>query len=700
MKIDSRDSLKEYCDYLAETAAGRHFSELSSFIHALGLADEGRSRAGPPIETDSIPQRIGPWEREHSDGEASFRRSPEAGFFEPWSNAPAIPAKSARKRVVFLGESVARGFFYEPQFTPAGVLEEMLNRHGLPGQAEVVDLAMHDMRGDFLLSLLKGAACLKPDLCVVFAGNNWACGLPPEIAEERNFKRLVAHALERDGLAGMRACISREVASYSGELVGRIQATCRELAVPLVFVLPDCNLTHWHPQESCPCPWLPREGNEAWNRCAELARTALKNGDMPGVRQQAEIMRRLDGGTASLGAFLLGRCALGEGSVQEARKHFQAARDASLGLRPYNPPTPFGVVQEAIRSSAREEGTFLVDLPKVFDARSGGTLPGHQFFLDYCHLTSQGILIAMAETAKAIRRAWKEDSGEASTGSMEGIQRPSPELEAEARMGAAIHNAHWGQPREGILSCLEAMPSSADADEALVRLLTCIARKTPSWMLPEGRELFDHARSKYLKSYIVVSWLARETNRFDHDLSEAVLEVLERRGVQRRHWLRELRCGESPNGLERSWDFLDPSLAPCGNDPDRRWMTVPEISCYYKAFSPVSKFFWVAGDSGPARILLTCRAGDRSPGEACRLVVNGRECARFTPAGEWKTFELPIEAGSRFRGTNVVEVHWPRRPVSEPSAMARKRRRRMLEGIESLDSFYPYYGEIHSMHAR
>jgi hypothetical protein len=44
-----------------------------------------------------------------------------------WANLGRIePKEAGRARVVLIGESVARGYLYDPQFTPAMALEMML----------------------------------------------------------------------------------------------------------------------------------------------------------------------------------------------------------------------------------------------------------------------------------------------------------------------------------------------------------------------------------------------------------------------------------------------------------------------------------------------------------------------------------------------------------------------------------------------
>jgi len=127
-----------------------------------------------------------------------------------------------------------------------------------------------------------------------------------------------------------------------------------------------------------------------------------------------------------------------------------------------------------------------VDLRALFSEISGSPLPGRRFFLDYCHLTSEGLRIAAAAIAAEVlpflgeaagpAPAWREilDLGA-------GLEF-SPEVEATARLGAAIHGAHRLLPLEKKGRFLEpflaeALELSPHAEGALADLIE--ARTAP-----------------------------------------------------------------------------------------------------------------------------------------------------------------------------------------------------------------------------
>ena len=91
-------------------------------LDVLGVFDEYQATR-PSGETGSV----GIWEPVSREGavyyERSLRRSSE---WWSWANVKRIMPKGEKKRVLFVGESAARGFFYDPAYTPAQVLEHML----------------------------------------------------------------------------------------------------------------------------------------------------------------------------------------------------------------------------------------------------------------------------------------------------------------------------------------------------------------------------------------------------------------------------------------------------------------------------------------------------------------------------------------------------------------------------------------------
>src|SRR5882762_7735015 len=63
--------------------------------------------------------RVGTWEAMEEPGGRSFVRASNGEPWHLWANVQKIPPKGLARRVVLIGESVARGHLYDPHFTPA-----------------------------------------------------------------------------------------------------------------------------------------------------------------------------------------------------------------------------------------------------------------------------------------------------------------------------------------------------------------------------------------------------------------------------------------------------------------------------------------------------------------------------------------------------------------------------------------------------
>ena len=145
-----------------------------SVADKLAAAREAAARALRP-KAAPAPVAIGPWRPQTSDGALSFVRAEPPGLGDPWPPHEVLRPKApgGPRRIVFLGESAAAGWFYAPQLTPALVLERQLRSVAGEGSWEVVNLAKVDLSAPELMALLGAVHQLQPDAVVVFAGNNW-----------------------------------------------------------------------------------------------------------------------------------------------------------------------------------------------------------------------------------------------------------------------------------------------------------------------------------------------------------------------------------------------------------------------------------------------------------------------------------------------------------------------------------------------
>ena len=140
--------------------------------------------------------RVGIWDAVPVEGgSVEFARSDDlATDWRYWADVERIPAKTGR-RVVLVGESVARGYLFDPAITFARMLEAMLG-------VEVVDLARTDLTAIELPALFEALPAFEPDAVVLFAGNNWH-----SVVFELEELQLLADAVRDGGFARCRAAV-------------------------------------------------------------------------------------------------------------------------------------------------------------------------------------------------------------------------------------------------------------------------------------------------------------------------------------------------------------------------------------------------------------------------------------------------------------------------------------------------------------
>jgi hypothetical protein len=686
------EGLKQVASGLADELLSAGTEGVMRLLTRLGVFDEDSPVQDgdwrPPLEP---PDTIGAWTRRVEDGRLSYVRTPGTDVAR-WSNLEVLPPRGERRRVVLLGESVARGFFYDPHLTPAGVLKDMLTNLDIPGGVEVLDLACHDIRAEELLDLARASVSLAPDVVVILAGNNWGWWIPEAIRRGRSFRRLRAHALRTGKITALQTLIAGEIAGHSEWICRQLGQLSERTSIPVVFLLPDGNLTAWQPSSRADCPWLAADGNERWSSAAEAARAALAAGDLAEAQRHATAMFDLDQGTAGWSSFLLGECARRQGSLSTARAHFERARDVHIHTQFGSAPTPFRVVKEAIRRVGRDRGVVLVDLPEVFDRYLADGLPGERLFLDYCHLSAEGILVAMAEAARQVGPLLgaREQVDAATLRGRAAVV--DADLEAEVRLGAAIHNAHWGQPAEIVRAYAAAAadsPRVADLIRDILELTSCSA---PSWTTSAAMRLFANARTMYLK-WVVTSHTAA-MKLFDRILVDALVSALSRRDEGVAGWVTDLRLAARAG--KPFIELLDLEYADAWDDPNRAWRVMPRGSGYLKAFQRTTRFPVVADARAPLVLDLTYRIPPHGDSADCQVCLNGQLIARIPSTQAWSraVVTLPVEA--LVRGINDLEIAWPRVRCDDLGAILSRAAEREENGVDSIDSHFPYFGEIQS----
>lgn len=679
--MDRHSELKSFSAATAEALVRGEGS--LEFARRLGLLGEqnGHSPGFPP-------GWVGIWQPKTEDGQRVFVRSQtRMEEWTYWAELQKFPAKSDRKRVVYLGESVARGYFYDPKFTPAAVLEQFLA--DVPGGCEVLDLARSNLNTRHLAELVESAAAASPDALVIFAGNNWSFEVRQLAAWP---DREVGAAILRDeGVAGLKAYVDNQLKNTIERIVSpSIEKIARE--IPVVIMIPEFNLVDWSFGGNVDAPWLPGRGNERWLRCYREAEEALRQGRVAEAEALAGEMIALDGGAAAGGFLLLAQCKRRQGRADEVRALLEKARDAHSWEITWRisvqPPKPLAYVQDLLRQMSSVPNVTVVDIPRVLGEWLYGEAPGRRLFLDYCHLTTEGIRVAMAAAAEALSPILggpQADFWELATAPV----APDPGTEGEARFAAAIHNAHWGQSYDVVLHhCREALIASPDMAEPMHQFAELQARQAPPWACSAAERLVASMPSGPLRRYLATYMVHSQGKFLDEQLVEAILTALEEAGQPRRERIEALRRGEQGVRAGRPLNLLSVYHQPSWTNRD--WMTEWSAYHFFRAHAPVSRFVFESVAAQPLHLRMVCRR--LVDAEACEVRFNGDSVGTLAVGESWQTWST--ELANVREGLNELEVHWPVRTLAGEEGL-----RLAAADFENNFNFdlLPIFGEISTL---
>ncbi|HEX2046200.1 MAG TPA: hypothetical protein VHF27_00445 [Acidimicrobiales bacterium] len=678
------EGLGPLADGLAELLGDERGARVLAHLQRLAvLADEPGARSDPSPRRDRL--RVGVWEPRRVDGGIAWSRTPSAGReWRFWADVDTIGPKRT-VRVVLLGESTARGYLFDPELSFAAVLQSALEAAAPRMGLEVVDLARSDLTLQQLARLAPALPGFQPDVVVLFAGNNWA-----------NFEvgledlDLFAGALRRGGVAeARRLAVDERLPRQCRSLLLLLRECLRPAGAKLVVVVPEFNLSDWRPDPTVGAPLLPEAGaaGAAWTSSREAVVEALAAGEARTAARLAEDLVRLDGGTSAASAHLAARAAVALSDEDAARRWFQRARDAPCGtFVPHTPRCPT-ILQEALRAGAAEHGFALVDLPRVF-AHAAGALPGRRFFLDYCHLSFDGMATAAGAIASEVLGLL---SGAARANGQVGARKQPPAAtQAVAHLLAAVHNAHHAQPDEILRHhCEMALACDPGIAEDMEALLHAQCGRRELWLAPS----FERFLSRPLAARYLHPEDGRTARLADFALIESMVEALEASGTALRPRVQDALIAQHGAGGGR--DLVDRRYRRT-TAGERVQEGIPGPT-YVRANDVRSMFYLVSSpEPGPVRLSLTARVPGAGPGERVdvRLVLAGRAVARVRASSRWETYDVDVPAGVLHRGVNRMILEWcaaaPRAAGSLEAAA------RQLERGEFPDVL-PVFGEVYSL---
>lgn len=677
---------KAFADRLARAICGPGGDEMLYLLQQAGMIERGGADrpAEPPSE-----HKVGIWERS-GDSRTFVRSAATQGEWTAWANVHRIEPKQGRRRIVLLGESVARGWGYPAAYAPAGMVRSLLDQHCGAGEFEVIDLARNDMSFE-IAQLALAAAALEPDLVLIFAGNNWQ-PQPPTPGDDL---RDVEGILSSEGVVGFKKLCERQLSEAATRVVSEVCGFYSARQIPVVWIIPEWNLVDWF-DGKIGAPVLDGECNRQWLVYAREAEQALERGDDSQAAAFAQRMIDIDQGTANYGLRMLADCRRRAGAFHEARRLLERARDARVWNSSHlTAPRAYSVTQQAIRDTAAAFHSPVVDLPRLFANHVEG-LPDRRLFLDYCHLTADGIRLAMVEAASLVSElltGTRLDSAVA----MRSAPMPDAAASADAEFLAAIHNAHWWQG-EAIVRyhCERAAELSPHVKEAMRGLLDLQTSAAPV-QLSSAAEHLASLRDQPTQSYI----LRTGVQLLDPSLLQSIADVLDDGQQGFRHklvnqWQERNDIARQPANL-LSFYYLSASTLP--QEVDWAWTVSQEVDPkrftgidYYRAYWRESNLAFCASCTCDAILTTTLRLPNGDSTGEVGLSVNGRWVANIEARRSWKTVRVKIPATLLREGINRLVVSWPL-PDDAPAEKLSDATRRLARGEN--DALLQIFGEIH-----
>lgn len=700
--------LKEFANRMARLAVSDEGTNLTRMLRLTGLLGHparptpeqsltdnigNREKPDGPPEGAASPPRVGIWEGKQENGKTYFaRRMDMVGEWNFWANVGRIePKEPGRRRVVLIGESVARGYLYDPQFTVAGALEMILQSQLGKGEVEVVDLARTNL-GFEARELAISALHLEPDAVIIFSGNNWTLPYPPKSTEVA----FIDAILREEGIPGLKRYAEGRLAEEVRGVVRDVAARYEARGVPLMWMVPEFNLGDWR-DPLANAPHLAEGVNREWLSHWERSRHALRDRDYLAAGEAAQRMVELDQGVNVAGLYILAENSQREGDLEAARKYLELARDAVIwdSSRSVS-PRPYTVTQQTLREEVAKTKGEVINVPQIFRDYLKGGIPGRRLFLDYCHLTTEGIQVAMAAAAARVLRHFK---GAELPWRMLVDERvaPSREVEAEAAFLAAVHNAHWWQSYDLIHHyCLRAAQSSPGIAQVMTRFIDLQTRRAPMLMCKSAEQIAG------LGSPLIQHYLLRYNNQqLDQQLLDGVVSALKKLGIDAGERLEQLRREEHSVAVKDT-NLLDYYYGSAALQPQEVTWALPRhdvfvksrLRHYYKAYSPESRFVFVGEAGLPVVLRLTCRLPNQRPARGTiHVEVNGRGQREVEVSGEWQTWDITVAGEVTRDGLNEVGIRWP-----VPTFPGTKALHGVADALieRTFPEFYCEFGDIHT----
>ncbi|MDK1288858.1 hypothetical protein [Pseudoalteromonas umbrosa] len=675
---------RKLADELARDVSSQNGSGLVKQLIQTGLL-QVPTQAVNNLNRIQTEDRVGIW-KINAENEEYVRDQSTSKDWPFWSALAGFKKQKTGKRFLFLGESVARGMFYDPIYTPAKVLESLLNTQ-LDEDVEVLDFAKTNASFETLVEVAQGAKCLDADGVIIFAGNNWLKGE----GYLKSFEDALALSSEykEQGPAAIKDAIERGIAKNIESLVDTLEETFTSQGVPLYWVLPEFNLTGWKEITQYPPSSIASTDQPLWHELRDEAMQLIEQGQFEASLDVIKKMEQGDGGLAAQTQYIAAQAYKQIGDDKAYKEALERARDAVLlNTQMRLVPRITNHIKQTLTTELSRVEAHIIDLAKVFNDSLDLPVAGNEVFLDYCHLSSTGIRVSMAALAQRISHQVQGDDVHIA---FESALAPCADTESSAHLLAAIHNAHWGQDIDCVeYYCKKAVQYNASIVDTMTMLMEVQNVNVPTWMNKPTSELLEKACTQ-IQRYIT----SMEFKCLDTTLCDGFVKAAQEVGQDISAQLLELQIQQHAVEVKGQHDLLDPYYHV---DAFCNTQMVEGVSKfdYYNALSPVSEFDFVSKGERHLSLNITCssKLANKGVTAAVQVKVNGESVGKIEVGQTWSTAQLDIDAMYIRSGVNRLTLEWPEEHrintgvIEDNCAMLQARQLPILS---------PVFGEIYSM---
>ncbi|WP_109302781.1 hypothetical protein [Aquimarina sp. AU474] len=670
-------------DIKDESAINKLFQEISLSVNSVPSTKEDNNQ-----DYSSTKETVGIWERTNANGKNTFqRRIDKKEQWNSWANVHEILVKSNKKRIVLIGESVARGYFYAPKYSVAKELESVLKISNAFDEVEVIDLSKTSIEMDELSNVISSSPLLEPDQIVLFAGNNWAHELYDAVAEE-DVNKLWSIYKEKQ-FYGLKQYLEELFEKKILNFMDKLLETTSSNGIPCIIVIPGFNFEDWRSDESLQSlSLLPENQIKEWLNAKEAAEKAIAENKYNILEQEAQRMVQLDISNP-LGHEFLAESKMKNGKISEAIQCLDEAKDTVIyGRALLSSPRCFKVVRETIKKKALKEQISVVDLFSVFNTLDKNVVPGKELYLDYCHLSSKGIKMSMKYVAQMVIEKLTNSKINISA-IPESAIGPNNLTKAIAHFSAAIHNAHWSQPKYILdFHCKKAVEFDPKVKDVMFQFIDFASRKTSNVFCSKFEDILLGGYMTQYEGGMALTH-GRNLKLMDLELVDAIVNAIEESEQNYGDTIAALRFLEhSVEG--RTIDLLESFYHLKGYNAydDRLRRNFLQIRNSHKEFS----FF--SNKKKNCTIKMCYRNSINSnSGASFNLYLNSKnqkikevKCSR-----EWTNISFEISVDLLSKGLNKLIIEWP---VDQHYHWEKADQ---IYDKLVLDTLFPIIGEIYSL---